>query len=40
MSRCMANPTMTAEYDDNAQRYAVCLAQWEEQREGKAHPNV
>ena len=27
LSRCMANPTMTKDYPDNAQRYAVCQAQ-------------
>ena len=27
LGRCMANPTMTKDYPDNAQRYAVCQAQ-------------
>lgn len=27
LNRCMANPTMTKDYPDNAQRYAVCQAQ-------------
>lgn len=40
MASCMADGTMASEYPDNAQRYAVCLAQWEENREGKAHPRV
>lgn len=40
MDSCMADGTMVSEYPDSPQRYAVCLAQWEENREGKAHPNV
>ena len=39
ISRCMADSVMQAEYD-NAQRLAVCEAQWDEQREGKAHPRI
>ncbi len=29
MERCMGDEVMNDEYPDNAQRYAVCLAQWE-----------
>lgn len=32
LARCMANPTMTNEYPDNAQRYAVCQAQLKERK--------
>jgi hypothetical protein len=28
LASCMADPTMTAEYPDADQRYAVCQAQW------------
>lgn len=28
LTSCMADPTMTSEYPDTPQRYAVCLAQW------------
>lgn len=40
LSSCMADSTMSAEYPDTAQRYAVCQAQWDEKREGKFTPNV
>jgi len=40
IQRCIANPTMNSEYPDNAQRYAVCQAQWSENREGKFSPKV
>ena len=40
IARCLANPTMNADYPDNAQRYAVCEAQWSEEREGKFTPGV
>ena len=40
IASCMADGVMVDEYPDNAQRYAVCQAQWDEQREGKFTPNV
>lgn len=39
ISRCMADSVMVAEYDAS-QRIAVCEAQWDENREGKAHPRI
>jgi len=35
LAACMADPTMTTEYTDAAQRYSVCLAQWEKDRSDK-----
>jgi len=35
----MADSVMQAEYDAS-QRIAVCEAQWDENREGKAHPRI
>ena len=32
IQRCMSDETMLAEYSDEAQRYAICLAQWEGRR--------
>jgi hypothetical protein len=32
LAACMADPTMTTEYPDAPQRYAVCLAQWDKDR--------
>jgi hypothetical protein len=32
IQRCMSDEAMLAEYPDEAQRYAICLAQWEGQR--------
>ena len=32
IQRCMSDETMLAEYPDEAQRYAICLAQWEGRR--------
>jgi hypothetical protein len=29
LQACMADETMTTEYPDSAQRYAICLAQWD-----------
>jgi hypothetical protein len=40
IARCVADQTMNAEYPDNAQRFAVCQAQWSEDREGKFTPGV
>lgn len=28
LAACMADDTMTSEYPDAAQRYAICLSQW------------
>jgi len=33
MDRCMADPIMNEEYDDNDQRLAVCQTQWDEAQE-------
>jgi len=30
IDRCMADETMQEEFPDESQRYAVCLAQWDE----------
>src|SRR5690606_18972235 len=30
IERCMADETMQEEFPDESQRYAVCLAQWDE----------
>lgn len=35
MDRCMADDTMTEEYDDNEQRYAVCESLWRQTKENK-----
>jgi hypothetical protein len=35
LAACMADPTMTTEYPDAPQRYAVCLAQWDKDRARK-----
>lgn len=35
MDRCMADDTMTEEYDDNEQRYAVCESLWRQAKENK-----
>ena len=32
MERCMEDTTMQTEYPDRTQRFAVCLAQWQEHR--------
>lgn len=40
LSSCMGNSVMVSDFPEEPQRYAVCLAQWEENREGKAHPTV
>ena len=32
LASCMVDPTMTAEYPDTDQRYAVCQAQWDKPR--------
>ena len=32
LAACMAAPTMLAEYPDEPQRFAVCLAQWDSSR--------
>jgi hypothetical protein len=32
MERCMEDATMQTEYPDRTQRFAVCLAQWQERR--------
>ena len=32
MERCMEDATMQIEYPDRAQRFAVCMAQWQERR--------
>lgn len=32
LNRCMANPTMTSEFPDESQRYAVCTAQLENRK--------
>lgn len=37
LASCIANPTMTAEYPDADQRYAVCQAQWEKPRRADWH---
>jgi hypothetical protein len=29
LKRCMSNPTMVADYEDQSQRYAVCNRQWD-----------
>lgn len=31
---------MNEDYPDNKQRYAICQAQWSEEREGKMTPGV
>lgn len=36
IDRCMADPDMLAEYDDDDQRAAVCLSQWEGGKGAKA----
>ena len=28
LQSCMGNATMNSEYTDSAQRYAICLSQW------------
>ena len=32
MERCMEDSTMQVEYPDRTQRFAVCMAQWQEHR--------
>lgn len=40
LDRCLSNPTMNKDFPDNSQKYAVCLSQWSEEREGKFDPKV
>ena len=30
LRRCMADPVMVSEFDDEAQRMAVCIGQWQQ----------
>jgi HK97 family phage prohead protease len=35
LDRCMGDETMNEDYPDNDQRYAVCLSQWEKEKDSK-----
>lgn len=37
LERCMADPTMTNDYPERSQRFAVCLTQWTQQRGNKQY---
>lgn len=37
LQRCMADPTMTADFPERTQRFAVCVAQWSESRGNKEY---
>lgn len=40
LAACMDDPTMNAEYPDTAQRYAVCMAQWDKDRSAQVQQQV
>jgi len=33
LQRCMEDSVMTDEFEENEQRYAVCVQQWEDSKE-------
>ena len=37
LARCMADATMTSDFPERTQRFAVCVAQWSEARGNKEY---